>query len=412
MKSDLDQLMDANNLDAILVTGAAQHNPAMVYLTGGGHITSAELIKKHGEPPVLFYNPMEREEAARTGLPTRNLSDYRLSELLKQTEGDYIQALVLRYQKMLSDLDLTSGRMALYGKADAGASYALFSRLQEAMPELTLVGEVSDSILLQAMATKDETEIERIRQMGRITTTVVDRVADYLTSHMTQDQVLVRPDGQPLTVADVKSRINLWLAELGAENPEGTIFAIGRDAGIPHSSGTPTDFLRLGQTIVFDIFPCEAGGGYFYDFTRTWCLGYAPDEVQAVYDDVLSVFNQVMGELRSGELCQVFQERTCQLFEEQGHLTIKSTPETQEGYVHTLGHGLGLHVHERPWFGRNATEADRLNPGVVVTIEPGLYYPERGLGVRVEDTVWVRPDGQMEVLASYPADLVLPMKSN
>jgi Xaa-Pro aminopeptidase len=67
-------------------------------------------------------------------------------------------------------------------------------------------------------------------------------------------------------------------------------------------------------------------------------------------------------------------------------------------------------VHERPWFGKNATDDDRLSPGVVVTIEPGLYYPERGMGVRLEDTVWARPDGSFEILVDYPKDLVLPVK--
>jgi Xaa-Pro aminopeptidase len=80
------------------------------------------------------------------------------------------------------------------------------------------------------------------------------------------------------------------------------------------------------------------------------------------------------------------------------------------GYTHSLGHGLGLHVHERPWFGKNATEKDRLVPGVVVTLEPGLYYPEKGFGVRLEDTLWIRPDGKPEVLAEYPLDLVLPIR--
>ena len=95
------------------------------------------------------------------------------------------------------------------------------------------------------------------------------------------EDMLIGRDGEPVTIGQVKGLINLWLAERGAENPEGTIFAIGRDAAVPHSSGNPSDILRLGQTIVFDIYPCEAGGGYFYDFTRTWCLGYAPDDVQA-----------------------------------------------------------------------------------------------------------------------------------
>jgi Xaa-Pro aminopeptidase len=86
-------------------------------------------------------------------------------------------------------------------------------------------------------------------------------------------------------------------------------------------------------------------------------------------------------------------------------------PQTQSGYVHGLGHGVGLYIHERPFFSKYSPERDRLNPGTVITVEPGLYYPEKGLGVRLEDTVWVRPDGQIEVLAEYPYDLVLPMKS-
>ena len=260
------------------------------------------------------------------------------------------------------------------------------------------------------MATKDAAEVERIRRMGKITVEVVAETADFLTSHASRDSVLVKANGQPLTIADVKSQIRLWLAERDAESPEGVIFAIGRDAGIPHSSGNPKDLLRLGQTIVYDIFPCEAGGGYYYDFTRTWCLGYASDEAHALYDDVLSVYRQVIGKLKTNTPCHDYQMQTCELFEAQGHPTIKNRPQTQEGYVHSLGHGLGLHVHENPRFGMLATEADRLEPGVVVTYEPGLYYPERGIGVRLEDTLWVRPDGEIEVMVEYPMDLVLPMK--
>lgn len=410
MKSDLDRIMEAHNLDAMLVIGPAQHNPPMVYMTGGGHLTGGDLVKKRGEAPILFYNPMERDEAAKTGLATRNLGDYRFQDLLKQTGGDYLQAMVMRYQAMLTELGITSGRIAIYGQADAGSAYAIFTTLQKAMPGLTLVGELGDSALLEAMATKDESEVERIRRMGQVTTAVVAQVSDFLTSHPVKDGVLVKADGQPLTIGDVKSRINLWLAERGVENPEGTIFAIGHDAGVPHSAGNPDDLLRLGQTIIFDIFPCEAEGGYYYDLTRTWCLGYAPDEVLALYEDVLTVYNWILSELRVDMPCKEYQQRTCELFEARGHATIKTNPQTQEGYVHGLGHGVGLNVHERPWFGLSATDVDRLAPGVVVTIEPGLYYPERGMGIRLEDTIWVRPDGQMEVLAEYPLDLVLPMK--
>ncbi len=409
MKTDLDSLMLAQNLDALLVIGPAQHNPAMTYLTGGGHLTSAVLVKRRGEAAVLFYQPMEREEAAATSLPTRDLSAYPYQKLLKESGGNHAEALAMRYERILRDLDITSGRVALEGRVELGPSFAAFTALQRRMPQVELVGQTGASVLMQARATKDEAEIERIRRMGHITTQVVGRVADFLSGQRLREGVLVDAAGQPVTIGQVKSLINLWLAELGAENPEGTIFAQGRDAGIPHSTGNPDAPLRAGAPIVFDIFPCEAGGGYFYDFTRTWCLGHAPDEALALYEDVRAVYTQVMSELQSGEACQTYQKRTCDLFEAQGHPTVQSAPRTQEGYVHSLGHGLGLDVHEAPWFGSTAAESDRLDPGVVVTIEPGLYYPERGLGCRLEDTVWARPDGGFEVLAEYPLDLVIPV---
>ena len=72
---------------------------------------------------------------------------------------------------------------------------------------------------------------------------------------------------------------------------------------------------------------------------------------------------------------------------------------------------MGLNIHELPFSGVQADDTHRLTAGVVVTSEPGLYYPEKGIGARIEDTIWVRPDGRMETLAQYPYDLVLPMKN-
>jgi Xaa-Pro aminopeptidase len=410
MKSDLDSLMQAHNLDAILVIGPGQHNPPMVYLTGGGHLTRADLIKKRGEPPVLFCASMEREEGARTGLATRNIDDYHFEELLKQNDGDQLLALSARYQQMFADLGLSSGRVAIYGNVDAGQAFGVLSALQKALPEIELVGEMGDSMLLNAMQTKDEQEIERIRGIGKIATQIIGNTADFITSHVVKDELLVHQDGTPLTIGQVKSRIDLLVAEHGAENPEGTIFAMGHDAGVPHSTGNASDALRLGQTIVFDFYPCEAQGGYYYDITRTWCLGYATDEALALYEDVLYVYRQVYSQLRLNASCRDYQALTCELFESRGHPTQRSHPQTINGYVHSLGHGVGLYIHELPFFRLNGPEQMRLAPGVVITIEPGLYYPDKNLGVRLEDTLWVRPDGIFEVLADYPQDLVLPMK--
>ncbi len=411
MKSDLDKYMKQHDIDVLFITGAAQHNPAMIYFVGTAHVSDAFLIKKRGKDPVLFHYPMEREEAAKSGLPLISLSRYPVSELLKDAGGNYLEALVLRLKRMLEDLDIKSGRVAIYGKDEIGPVYAMISGLEKMMPGIQMTGFVRDEILSNAMMTKEANEIEQIREMGRITTAVVGKTADYITGHKTSHETVVHKDGSPVTIGEVKNLINLWLAEFGVENPEGTIFAIGRDAGIPHSVGTPSDPLKLGQTIVYDIYPCQAGGGYFYDFTRTWSLGYATDEVQALYDQVKQVYDTLVSELEVNAPFSRYQDRTCELFETMGHPTIRKNQATEVGYVHSLGHGIGLKVHEKPWSSTiNSSPTDILAPGATFTLEPGLYYPDRGMGVRIEDSYVVTPDGRFEILADYPKDLVLPLK--
>jgi Xaa-Pro aminopeptidase len=139
--------------------------------------------------------------------------------------------------------------------------------------------------------------------------------------------------------------------------------------------------------------------------------GYAPDEVLALYDDVKKVYDILIAELKTGELFHTYQERTCDLFENMGHTTVKTHSNTESGYNHSIGHGVGLRIHEKPWSGDSADETDILIPGTVFTIEPGLYYPEKGMGVRIEDTYCVNHNGLIERMAEYPYDLVIPVKS-
>ena len=411
MKSDLDQLMQDRNLDALLILGDAEHNAPMYYMTGGGHVNDATLIKPRGKAATLYHNDMEREEAAQTGLKTVSYSKYSLKKLRKEAKGDLVMVAALRLEKMLTDCGVTNGRVGVYGEVDVSHTFAMLTETQKLMPKIEFVGESDmDSTFLQAMETKTEDEVARIREMGRITTEVVGKVQAFLTEHaVDENKILIKADGKPLTVADVKAKINLWLAERGAENPEATIFAIGRDAGVPHSAGTPSDPIRLGKTIIFDIFPCEAGGGYFYDFTRTWCLGYAPEAEQKLYDEVREVYEKVIEKMEVGMSFGDLQKLTCELFEAQGHQSPLNTEAPLEGYVHSVGHGLGVNVHERPW-ARMEMKDNLLRPGVVITIEPGLYYPDRGMGVRIENTYWARENGTFERLAKYPFDFVLKMK--
>ena len=413
MKSDLDALMQARNLDALLVFGDAEHNPPMYYFVGGGHVSGALLIKKTGKQPVLFYNDMERDEAAKSGLQTVSFSEFPISAFEEQANGDRLLANALRFKKILEEYGLSGGRVSIYGKVEFSLLFGIMMKLVELMPDVEFIGEgMGNSTLLYAMETKDDVEVARIRQMGAVTTTVVTLVQDYLTAcDVREDEVLLKEDGNPLTIGDVKGKISLWLAERGAVDVEGVIFAIGRDAGVPHSVGDPQDLMTLGRTIVFDIFPAEKGGGYFYDFTRTWTLGYATPEAQALYDQVHEIYDKVVENLDLNASFVDYQRMTCEYFESKGHATQLTNKAPLDGYVHSLGHGVGLNIHERPSARLADEDTDNiLKPGVVITIEPGLYYPDKGMGFRIEDTYWVRPDGKIELLAEYPYDFVLPMK--
>jgi Xaa-Pro aminopeptidase len=412
MKSDLDALMQTKNLDAIMVFGNAEHNPPMTYLTGGGHVSHATLIKKRGEEAILFFGDMERDEAAKSGLKLTPYSKYDYDALVEKANKDLLLAGAMRYELMLKDLGITSGHVGVYGTYDLSAIIGQLSHLQKLLPDIEFVGEArEDSIFMRAMETKDETEVARIRRMGKVTTDVVGKVANFLAScNVRDDEVLLKEDGSPLTVGDVHSKIRLWVAAQGAELPSGFIFSIGRDAGVPHSAGNPQDLMRLGQTIVFDIYPAEAGGGYYYDFTRTWSLGYATPEAQQLFDQVKDVYDRLMDDFDLNTPFKNYHQMACEYFESKGHQTPLNTKSPVEGYVHSLGHGVGLNIHERPFSSLLVSDDQRLAPGVVITSEPGLYYPEKGMGFRIEDTLWVRPDGKMETLAEYPYDFVLPMK--
>ena len=136
MKSDIDVIMKARNLDAIIVFGNAEHNPPMYYLTGGGHVSHATVIKKRGEEAIFFFGDMERDEAAKSGLKLIPYSTYDYEAISKKANKDGLLAGALRCEMMLNDAGVTSGRVGVYGTYDLSATFGLLSHLQKLMPEI------------------------------------------------------------------------------------------------------------------------------------------------------------------------------------------------------------------------------------------------------------------------------------
>jgi len=406
--------MRESGVDALWICGDLRNNPDMVYFTGIHHVIDADLFLKVDEEPVLYHRvTMESEEAALSGLNTTPyFLDRPLNDYLDANNGDLLRAYADRICEALREIELTEGRIALSGSGKIARLYALVNLVNEQFPALDIQCFLDGGPLAKSRMLKSNSEIDRIKKIGGITTEVMGRVQEYISRKFESKGKLLHEDRSPVLIGDVKKQIQLWLAELGADNPEDTIFSIGRDGGVPHNTGNPDDVLRTGVPIVFDIFPCESGGGYFYDITRTWSIGYAADEALAVYEQVLDVHHRLITELKAGVHFRQIQKRTCQLFAELGHPTICGDKTTTSGYCHSIGHGVGLNIHEKPFSGATTAKDDFLNPGVVFTIEPGLYYPEKGFGVRVEDTLYLNEHGVFEILAEYPYDHVIPVKKS
>lgn len=408
MRSDLDRLMAERNLDAFLVLGDSHGNTIMNYLTGGAMLERAIVFKRRGEALTLIHGSMERDNAAATGLRLIDRdANYNLMAYLQKLDGNVLAAQVAWLRDVIEGQGL-AGRIGVYGMWDAGAALAVLNAVQDRLDSSELVGEFGDTLFSLARETKDNWEIAQMAEAGRLTGIVVGETQEFIQSHRTRGDLVIKADGEPLTVGEVQAFTRSRVYAHGMTQDH-HIFAQGRDAGVPHNHGTPDVPLRLGQSIVFDIFP-KTASGYYHDMTRTWCLGYAPDAVAEAYAQCQEIFDRAVAALAVGKPCREFQAMTLDYFESKGHPTARTHPGGHEGYVHSLGHGLGLDIHEAPSLGIAAGNTRRLQPGHVVSVEPGLYYPDQGYGVRVEDTVAFSEDGAPVTLTAYPYDLVVPMK--
>ncbi len=110
-----------------------------------------------------------------------------------------------------------------------------------------------------------------------------------------------------------------------------------------------------------------------------------------------------------GQPCHTLQDAVLDFFESKGHPTLRSQPESMDGYVHGLGHGVGLNIHERPSMSHLVKE-DTFQRGNFITIEPGLYYPEKGMGMRIEDSFIIDDAGELVSITLFHKELVLPLK--
>jgi len=186
----------------------------------------------------------------------------------------------------------------------------------------------------------------------------------------------------PLTSEKLRAVIDTAILQAGGLASH-TIVAGGPQACDPHEAGYGP--LRAHEPIILDIFPRSQSTGYFGDITRTVVRGRASEAIRKLYHTVFQGQNLAFQQMRPGVPTRQVHRAVQDFFERAGYRTGQHQGRMQ-GFFHGTGHGLGLEIHEAPRVGLYST--GKLEPGHVVTVEPGLYYPDLG-GVRLEDVALI-----------------------
>lgn len=246
---------------------------------------------------------------------------------------------------------------------------------------------VEASPFAEARVTKSPDEIAAIRASQRAARAAERALAAAFRRAEPDARGRLVLDGAPFTSERARSLARAELLARGTMDLEGTIVAGGDQASDPHESGSGP--LRTGEAVVADIFPRSLSTGYWGDMTRTHFHGRLPPEVRKMLDAAKEAQKVGMETIRPGVTGAEVHAAVRSVFESRGFRTGRDASGRPYGFIHSTGHGVGLEIHEEP---RLSPSGGPLRPGMVVTVEPGLYYPGVG-GVRVEDTVLVVPSG-------------------
>ena len=347
LRSQFDHL----GIDAFLVTFA----PHLHYLSGFSGSSGIGLVTQH----TAYL-----------------LSDGRYAlQAKKQAQGWKV---FISYDSLFAELERrqllrSSWRVGVDGNT---VPYASYQTLSKKFPKIRFhpTAEVIENIA----AIKDASEIKSIKHAVAIT----DRVFKELLE-------IIRPGLRELDIAaEISHRQRTHGAEADAFE---TIVASGKRGALPHGRASAKKIFR-GELVTLD-FGCVYEG-YHSDLTRTVAVGKPTAEAKKIYQTVLDAQRRAIDGAFNGMRAKDLDGIARSYINAKGY---------GKFFPHSLGHGLGLQVHEPPRISMQSRA--RLRTGNVITIEPGIYIPHRG-GVRIEDDVLIR-NGQCEILNRAPKELLI-----
>ncbi|WP_292470174.1 Xaa-Pro peptidase family protein [Methanolobus sp.] len=235
----------------------------------------------------------------------------------------------------------------------------------------------------QARSKKSPSEIKIIKNVQDACNTAMKAAVEMIRKSEDVEGIL-NYRGFALTSEMLRKEIDITLLEHGCE-AESTIAANGTGSANPHWEGTGP--LKANEPVVIDIFPRSKKERYFADMTRTVLKGDASEKLMDMYKAVHAAQKAGIEMVKPGVKCSDIHNKVCDVFKENGYETIREG--SSVGFIHSTGHGVGLEIHEFPFVGNSDIA---LEEGNIITIEPGLYYPDVG-GIRLEDLILVTSDG-------------------
>jgi len=346
---------------------ASGEKDADIYYATGMSTTDPFLYLQQGQKKVMFASALECSRAkkiAKCGveaLPAPKTDAERKM-------GAIIMALLKKKVKSASvPYDFPAGlsqKLAEYGIKATAVQWPQFFREREV---------------------KTEREIRMIAHSQEVAQQAIEEAIEVINASRPDKSGRLLFDNKPLTSEFLHQRIAGFLSIRGFEAGE-TIVCSGEDSSMPHARGAGQ--LWQDRQIIIDVFPKCLETRYYGDVTRTVFKGEPSSKFVRMYDAVKEVQQGCLDRLRDGAVGSELYGYASDEFVRRGYPR-KTTKAGLFGFTHSLGHGLGLDVHEEP---RLSPVGGRLETGNVVTVEPGLYYPKIG-GVRIEDTVVVARDG-------------------
>jgi Xaa-Pro aminopeptidase len=353
----------------ILMVGAPQHMPDIRYATGFS-APDPVVYFQQGRRKYLVVSLLELERARRV---TKGITVWAAQSLARRREMKY--SLSGWTRALLRQLGVRSVVVP------PEFPVAVARKLERAGIRIS----VAETTLFSKRQVKTVAELARIAECQRAAVRAMLAVVRHFAQARVDHAGFLRSEKKLVTSESARALINKVLLESNCTG-QGTIVAGGLQAADPHETGFGP--LRQGESIVIDIFPQHMEHGYWGDLSRTVVKGPPSAALLSIYRAVKTAQTAALSVVRAGVPVFRVHAAAAGVISGRGFKTGMLDGKTQ-GFIHSTGHGVGLNIHEMPSVGLRST---RLRRGNVITIEPGLYYPDRG-SVRIEDLIVVTQTG-------------------